>query len=73
MNRGWLAVCRGKEQVASCKYAEDAAAIVAASPDDTTVHYRNMVVWREGSLIGPIASVAAVIKQRCREGKVSEQ
>ena len=42
-------IYRGKEYVAACKYAEDAAALVAILGDDATVRYgHSMVVWREG-------------------------
>ena len=43
-------VYRGGEYVASCRYAEGAAALVAAEPSDAEVRYRHrLVVWREGA------------------------
>lgn len=42
-------VFRGKEYVASCKYPEDAAAIVATSPTGATIRDgHTTVVWNEG-------------------------
>lgn len=42
-------IYRGKEYVASCKYPEDAAKLIA-SDEDTTVRLRHSIIlWREGS------------------------
>lgn len=41
-------VYRGKEYVAACKHAEDAAALVAISCGGTIKHGHTLVVWREG-------------------------
>ena len=41
-------VYRQGEYVAACKYAEDAAALVAVS-GGIVKHDHNLVVWREGS------------------------
>ncbi len=39
----------GSEYVASCKYAEDAAALVAVLGDGATIRYRHkLIVWTEG-------------------------
>ena len=45
-------VYRDKEYVASCKYVEDAAAIVACSGEGATIrngHREADIVWREGA------------------------
>lgn len=41
-------VYRGKEYVAACKYAEDAAAVAALTPDSIVKYDHSLVVWREG-------------------------
>lgn len=41
-------VYRGKEYVAACKYAEDAAAIVMLTGSGTIKHGHGLTVWTEG-------------------------
>lgn len=42
-------VYAGAEYVASCKYAEDAGALVAFRGDGASIRYRHtMIVWQEG-------------------------
>jgi len=43
-------VYRGGEYVASCRYPEDAAVLVAAAPSEAEIRYRHrLVVWRKGA------------------------
>ena len=43
-------VYRTGEYIAACKYAEDAAALVAAAPTGCLVKYEHkLVVWTEGA------------------------
>lgn len=41
-------VYRDGEYVAACKYAEDAAAVIAATGSGEVRHGHRVVVWREG-------------------------
>lgn len=42
-------IYNGKEYVAACKYAEDAAALVAVLGEGASIRYgHSLVVWREG-------------------------
>ncbi len=47
-------VYRGKEYVASCKYAEDAAILVAALGEGSTIRNgHSTIVWEEGKETQP--------------------
>ena len=56
-----------KEYIAACKYAEDAAALVALSGGEIRLDHR-LVVWREGAEDQPAAEsfdhVATVVRRR---------
>ncbi len=49
-------VYKGKEYIASCKYASDAAVLVAASPEGMTIRNGHSdIVWEEGKESQPAA------------------
>lgn len=65
-------VYRGKEYIGCVKYAEDAAALVALSPDDGIVkHGHGLIAWREGretiSAGNSYDGAAAIMSQRVRD------
>jgi hypothetical protein len=57
--------------VASCKFAEDAAAVVALHTDRGTIQWDGRIVWREGREDQPASDsydyVAQVVGNRIRE------
>jgi hypothetical protein len=66
-------VYKGKEYIAACKYAEDAAVLVAASPDEMTIrHGHTWIVWTEGKEAQPASEsydfVANTVNARVDEG-----
>jgi hypothetical protein len=65
----------GKEYRACCKYAEDAAALVAFLGNGTTVRWgHSWIVWREGLEAQPAGEsydgTAAIMWQRVRERQI---
>lgn len=67
---------RNKEYIAACKYAEDAAAVVALYGDGATIKYQHSwLVWTEGSEIAEAATsydfVAQTIWNRIEERRAA--
>lgn len=48
MNLSWTVTDASGEDVARCKYVQDAATLVALHGDYATISYGRMVVWVEG-------------------------
>lgn len=62
----YLKVYNGNEYVACCKYAEDAAAIVASYGDGTTIRYghpKRYIVWTEGAENQPAGESYDYVRQ----------
>jgi hypothetical protein len=68
-------VYRGKEYVAACKYAEDAAALVGCGCGTVIKHGHGLTLWTEGSEAFPAGEsydrAAEVMFGRIRAGNIA--
>lgn len=66
-----LKVYRGGEYVASCKFFEDAAALVALSEEGTIKFGHSVTLWREGNEEFPAGEsydeCAAIMRERLQQ------